>query len=131
MINNGDIVKTINNSGEYITGVVEKLNDFYITNYFDLFDDVGNTIGFTKQYVKINQNLCAKKLVHIPLGDIFEYDVFTTPSGVHFYVYFDYQSMSILYVAESGKTIDDHMNIYDCKLVGNLILDQVLSNLFD
>ena len=131
MITNGDFIKTINSSNEIITGTVEKLDDFYVTNTLNIFDDNNNIVGFSKNYLKINPNICAKKLMSIPLGDIFEYDVFLTPDGVNFYVYFDYKYMSILYMAERGKYIEDNINIYDCKLVGNLIIDSVLNNLFD
>ena len=54
MITNGDFIKTINSSNEIITGTVEKLDDFYVTNTLNIFDDNNNIVGFSKNYLKIN-----------------------------------------------------------------------------
>ena len=117
-------VKSFDKAGQYIEGVLVKVgNNYFIQNSSELVEN-DICVGFINSYIEVNPHTCARKLCELPnKSSIFEFDIFSTQNGELFYVSFDYNRLAITYTAMDGIDLPDNINIFDCTLVGNYILN--------
>jgi hypothetical protein len=86
------------------------------------------TYGTSINIVPIDSTKFAKRIAEVPTGDsIFEFDMFISPNNDLFYVIWDYTKLAVVYMSIDEKDLPDNINIFECKYVGNLKLDEQIS----
>lgn len=116
-------VKAYSLAGDLVFGEIVRVAD-----RFHVVELVNNLItGLSISLIPIDSTRFAKKIAEVPTGEyIFEFDAFITPDGNVFYVVWDYTRLAVIYSSLDGNDLSNDINIFECKYIGNIKLDDNL-----